>query len=203
MQSSDDVVANDNALASWRLVDIVTAAVIGVAFGAVFQVWNTLWAGILPAFGGFPPLEAVIYGVWLMPAVLAPLIIRKPGAALFAEALAAIVSALLGAQWGLLTIVYGVMQGGAAELVFAFGLYRLWGLVPAILAGGAAGAAAAILDLYAYYATWSATWQVTYVMIVMLSAAVVAGIGGWLLVRWIAQTGVLSAFPAGRSQRPI
>ena len=34
-------------------------------------------------------------------AVLVPLVIRRPGAALFGEPVAAAVSALFGAQWGL------------------------------------------------------------------------------------------------------
>jgi energy-coupling factor transport system substrate-specific component len=189
--------------AAWRLVDIVTGAAVGVIFGVIFQGWNFLWAGLQPAFASLPPMEGLIYGVWLLPAVLGGLIIRKPGAALYAEALAAIVSALLGAQWGLLTIVYGFMQGAAAELIFAFGLYRAWGIFPAVLAGAAAGAAAALLDLYAFYQGWSAVWQTTYVAIVMVSAAIVAGLGGWVLVRSLAQTGVLAAFPSGRAQRPI
>ena len=57
-----------------------------------------------------------------MPAVLAPLIIRKPGAALFAEMVAAGVSALLGSLWGVDTLLSGFVQGAAAELVFAFTL---------------------------------------------------------------------------------
>src|SRR5829696_7251109 len=84
----------------WRTVDIVVTAVIGVAFGIVFWAWGLLWTGLDAAFTAFPPGQAVMYGVWLLPAVLAPLIVRKPGAALFAETVAAIVSALLGAQWG-------------------------------------------------------------------------------------------------------
>src|ERR671926_26828 len=80
----------------WRTVDIVVTAVLGVAFGVVFWAWGLLWAGTGAAFAAFPPGQAFMYGVWLIPAVLAPLVVRKPGAGLFAELIAAIVSALLG-----------------------------------------------------------------------------------------------------------
>ena len=79
----------------WRTVDIVITAVLGVAFGVVFWAWNLLWAATGAAFAAFPPAQAFMYGVWLLPAVLAPLIVRKPGAALFAELMAAVISALL------------------------------------------------------------------------------------------------------------
>lgn len=187
----------------WRTVDIVLGASLAVAFGAVFQAWNLLWTAISPAFVGLPPLQGFMYGVWLLPAVLVPLVIRRPGAALLGEGVAAVASALFGAPWGLLTIVYGLMQGGAAELVFAIGLYRRWGLPISLLAGAAAGAAAVLLDLVVYYPSWAAGFQVLYAALVIPSAAIVAGLGGWLLVRGLSRTGVLSAFPAAREQREV
>lgn len=187
----------------WRTVDIVLGAALAVAFGAVFQAWNLLWTAVSPAFVGVPPLQGFMYGVWLLPAVLVPLVIRRPGAALLGEGVAAVASALFGAPWGLLTIVYGLMQGGAAELVFAMGLYRRWGLSIALLAGAAAGAAAVLLDLVVYYPSWAAGFQLLYAALVIPSAAIVAGLGGWLLVRALVRTGVLSAFPAAREQPEV
>ncbi len=187
----------------WRTVDIVLGAALAVAFGAVFQAWNLLWTAVSPAFVAVPPLQGFMYGVWLLPAVLVPLVIRRPGAALLGEGVAAVASALFGAPWGLLTIVYGLMQGGAAEIVFAMGLYRRWGLPIALLAGAAAGAAAVLLDLVNYYPSWAAGFQLLYAALVIPSAAIVAGLGGWLLVRALVRTGVLNAFPAAREQPEV
>ena len=186
--------------ASWRVVDIVVAAAVAVAFGAVFQAWNVLWE---TATFVAPPIRGAIYGVWMIPAVLVPLIVRRPGAALFGEAVAATASMLFGAQWGLLTVVYGLAQGAAAELAFAFGLYRRWTLPIAVGAGAAAGLAGALLDLAFFYADWSADWQLLYVALVAISAAAIAGLGSWLLLKALVRTGVLSDFEAGREQREI
>ena len=196
-------ISRDATMGRWRTVDIVLGAVLAVAFGAVFQAWNLLWAGLTPAFQALPPLQGVMYGVWMLPAVLVPLVIRRPGAALLGEGVAAVASALFGAPWGLLTIAYGLMQGGAAELVFGLALYRRWGLPTALLAGAAAGAAAVILDLLIYYPSWAVGFQALYAALVIPSAAIVAGLGGWLLVHALARTGVLSAFPAGREQPEV
>ena len=70
----------------WRIVDIVVAAVIAVAFGVVFQAWNVLWETTTFIT---PPLRGAVYGVWMLPAVLIPLIVRRTGAALFGETVAA------------------------------------------------------------------------------------------------------------------
>ena len=78
----------------WRTVDIVVAAVLGVAFGVVFWAWGLLWNG--PADAIPLPFRAVLYGMWLVPAVVGALIIRKPGAAFFTLTVAALVSVALG-----------------------------------------------------------------------------------------------------------
>lgn len=181
----------------WRVVDIVVAAVLAVAFGAVFQAWNVWWNATEFIF---PPVRGTVYGVWMIPAVLVPLIIRRPGAAIFGEAFAAFVSMIFGAPWGLLTLVYGLVQGGAAELTFAFGLYRSWGLPAAVIAGGAAGLGGALLDLAFYYPEWGVDWQILYSSVVIISSGLIAGLGSWLLTRAMVRTGVLAPFPSGQSQ---
>src|ERR671917_1036044 len=97
-----------DSVVRWRTVDIVVTAVLGVAFGVVFWAWGLLWAATGVAFAAFPPAQAFMYGVWLLPAVVAPLIVRKAGAGLFAELIAAVVSALLGSAWGAQVLLYGL-----------------------------------------------------------------------------------------------
>ncbi|MGY1822529.1 ECF transporter S component [Geodermatophilus sp. SYSU D00079] len=184
----------------WRTVDIVVTAVLGVAFGVVFWAWGLLWAGTGTAFAAFPPGQAFMYGVWLVPAVLAPLVVRKPGAGLFAELVAAVVSALLGSAWGTTTIVYGILQGLAGEAGFAAFRYRWFGWVPALLSAVLAGAMAAVLDLFYYYPDWTAGWKTTYVGLVVAGTAVVAGVGSVLLTRALAASGALSSFASGRTR---
>ncbi len=181
----------------WRTRDILVTAVIAVAFGVVFWAWNNVWTALTPLFTAAKPLEYVISGVWLLPGVIAPLIVRKPGAALFAELVAAIVSAFLGNIWGMDVILSGFVQGVGAELVFAFLLYRSFGLPVAILAGAAAGVGEALHDLPIYYASNDVAFQASVAILEIASGAVIAGVGGWLLVRALRAAGVLEAFPGG------
>ena len=189
--------------ASWRTVDIVVTATIAVAFGVVFWAWNQLWYAVTPAFVAFPPAQNILYGVWLVPAVLAGLVVRKPGAALFAELVAASVSAVLGSQWGLDTLFSGFLQGIAAEIVFAATRYRLWTLAIAIVAAAVTAIGAAIHDLPLYYPTLSTTDQALIVVFMIVSAVVIAGIGSWWLMNALVQTGVLAQFPSGAAQRRV
>jgi energy-coupling factor transport system permease protein len=176
---------------AWRTRDIVVAAVIGVVFGVVFAAWNGLYAGL-----GFltPPLSDVVYGMWLVPAVLAPLVIRKPGAALFAEMAAAGVSALLGSQWGPDTLLSGFVQGAAAELIFGFVGYRRWSVPVLAVAAVASAAAAWAHDWVIYYPDASLTLQAVRIVVMGASAIAFAAFGSLALERSLRRAGVLEGF---------
>jgi energy-coupling factor transport system substrate-specific component len=186
----------------WRVVDIVVAAVLGVVFGVVFWQWGVLTLPLFPLAGVNPPAY-LVSGVWLIPAVLAMLLIRKPGAALFSEAVAGAVSAFLGSIWGLDTVLSGVAQGAGAELVFALFAYRSFGLPVAALASIGAAVGEWVHDMWFYWAEVAFDVQLAYGFFMLISAVGFAGIGSWLLVRALARTGVLSAFPSGREQPEI
>jgi energy-coupling factor transport system substrate-specific component len=183
----------------WRTVDIVVAAVIAVAFGVIFYAWDQLWE--TTAFlTGFPPARAAIAGVWFLPAILGPLVIRKPGAGVFTETVAAAISALIGAQWGLVTVLYGLIQGVGGEAPFAATGYRSSRLLPALIGGALAGAGGGYLDLVLYYPTYPTSWRIAQIGISAASGLVIAGLGGWALTKALAQTGVLDRFPSGRKR---
>lgn len=187
----------------WRVVDIVIAAVVAVACAVVFVGWNFgshIFDGLQALL---PGIQSLGYGPWLLGGPLAALIIRKPGAALFGELVAAAVSMLLGAPWGLQTLESGLVQGLATEVVFAVFLYRAWSLPVAALAGGAAGLAAGVNDWFFYYAGADTTFLTIYIAGATLSGAVIAGIGSWALVKALARTGALRRFAAGREAERV
>lgn len=195
--------ATSSASAGWRMRDILVAAVLAVAFGAVFLAWNALNDLATPLFAGLPAAQAIFYGIWLLPGVLIGLIVRRPGAALFGGFVSAAVSVLLGSQYGADALLSGLVQGGGAELGFALFLYRAWNLPAAILAGAVAAVAATIHDVIAYYPGTGADFWAVYAGTAIVSATVIAAIGSWLLVRALAATGVLTGFAAGEQQRRI
>jgi energy-coupling factor transport system substrate-specific component len=188
---------------SWRTVDIVVTAAIAVAFGVVFWAWNALWAAASPAFVAVPPAQNILYGTWLAAAVVAGLVVQKPGAALFAEIVAASVSLILGSQWGLDAALSGLFQGAGAELAFALFRYRRWDLAAALLAAALSAVGAWLHDTPLYYAALPLVDQLLIGVFMLISALVIAGFGSWWLTRALVQTGVLAQFPSGRSQQRI
>jgi energy-coupling factor transport system substrate-specific component len=175
----------------WRTRDIVITAVIGVAFGVAFVVAGGIWASL--AFLG--PVQNLFYAVWLLPAIVAPLIIRKPGAALFAELVAAGLSAILGSTWGVDTLMSGLMQGVAAEAVFALTRYRSFAF-PVLAAAGLASAAAAFVhDAYFWYSGYATDVLAFTAVWMAASGLVLLPLMAIALVKALRSTGVLDGFP--------
>lgn len=188
----------------WRVVDIVVAAVLGVAVGLLFWFWNGVgygWFEVMDA--ATPGLGGFAVGIWLIGGVIGGLVIRKPGAALLVEVVAAAVSATIGNIWGPSTLLSGLVQGLGAELIFAVFLYRRFGIGVAALAGVGAGVAAWIFELF-FGSTpnilKTLEFNLIYLGTIIVSGVVLAGVMGWLLVRALAKTGALSRFAAGREQ---
>jgi energy-coupling factor transport system substrate-specific component len=189
----------------WRVVDIVVAAVLGVAIGLVFWAWNTVGYAWFTAMDGLTPgLGGLAVGIWLIGGVIGGLVIRKPGAALLVEVIAAIVSMLIGNVWGVSTVLSGLVQGLGAELIFALFLYRRFTLPVAMLAGAGAAAGAWVFELfYGSSPNILKTFEFNaiYLVSLIVSGALLAGVVGWLAVRALAATGALNRFAAGREAR--
>ena len=194
------VVASAKAKPSlrWRVVDIVVASVIGVASGLIFLAWNVAHEPLSGLVGFLPGLQALFGGGWLFAGVLTALVVRKPGAAIYGEMIAATVSALVGNQWGALTLVSGFVQGLGAELIFALFVYMNWRLSGAILAGMGAGLAMAITDLTLWYPGAAPLFATVYTISAIISGAILAGVLSWLAVRGLARAGALNRFASGR-----
>ena len=189
----------------WRVIDIVTAAVLGVACGLIFAVWNQVGGAgyeflkvIVPGLGG------LVTGIWLLGGTLGGYVIRKPGAALFVELMAATVSMALGSQWAVETIYSGLAQGLGAEIAFALFAYRRFNVWVATVAGALSFVGAWILEFFAFGNNEKDLFfNASYMFFGVLSGIVLAGILAWALTNALAKTGALDRFASGRGAREL
>ena len=183
----------------WRVVDVVTATAIAAASGVIFWMWDFLCTAPLTLFESITPgFEGLLNAFWLFAGPLAAIIIRKPGAALYAETIAAMLELLLGNQWGAGgSLVVGIMQGLGAELGFALFAYKTWNLMSTMLSGALSGVAC---GMYYWFTNpgWGALRASIYLATSIVSGALIAGIVSWVLCRALAKTGALDHFASGR-----
>ncbi|MDU6640468.1 MAG: ECF transporter S component, partial [Alloscardovia omnicolens] len=127
MNSSSTVSEKPNL--KWRVVDITVASVIAVASSLIYWLAALAYGPVSALDSFIPGLWGVINGFWLFAGPLALIIVRKPGAAIYAEVVAGVVEALLGNQWGgTATFLVALAQGVAAEIVFTAVLYKVWNI---------------------------------------------------------------------------
>ena len=190
---------------SWRVIDIVTAAVLGVACGLIFVAWNPVGGAAFDVLGKvLPGLGGLAAGIWLLGGTLGGYVIRKPGAALFVELVAATVSMALGSQWAIATLYSGFAQGIGAEIVFALVAYRRFNVWVAAAAGGLSFACEWFLELFTEgNLAKEVSFNVVYLVSGALSGIVLAGLLAWALTNALAKTGALDRFASGRGAREL
>lgn len=186
----------------WRVVDIVVASLIGVVSALIYWVaaaassvpWGALEAIV-------PGLAGLCNGVWLFAAPLAAVIVRKPGAALYAEIVAGVIEALIGNMWGGLdTFLIAFVQGLAAEIVFLLVAYRVFNLLTVTLSGAVSGVGCWFYSFITHLQgmTIDGPYGVVYLITSVISGALIAGVLMWWLYLAIAKTGALNKFASGR-----
>lgn len=174
---------------SLTLTDILITVVIALVFAVIYSLWDGIYT-ILQPFGLH--LNELVYGMWFIAAIVAYLIIRKPGVALIAEFAAASGETIVLLQFDVSLIMYGLIQGLVCELVFLFFRYKSTSLMAAVLAGIAAALSTLPLDWYYGYLGHLETWNLALMFSLrVLSGAIVAGWLGHLLYKALKETGVL------------
>jgi len=182
----------------WRTLDVILTANLALVFGLLFLGWGLVWEAARPLEALLPGLRDIAYGFWFLAAIVVPYIVRKPGAALAAESLAALAEFLAGGEWGLTLLISGLVQGGMAELVFAATGYRRWSLPVLALAGAAAGLGSLVVDYAFWYSTLAPGVLLIMLVVRLISGAVLSGWLGKVIVDGLSRAGALGSFAVAR-----
>jgi energy-coupling factor transport system substrate-specific component len=181
----------------WRTRDFIVAAALAVPLGLVWSfAYGIVW---VTARGILPQLGDVFDGFYIVAGVLVGYVIRRPGAALLGEMLAALIE-IPFTPFGAVVLWLGLVQGLGVEIVFLATRYRRFDL-PIMLLAGAMGALVAVLG-YSYPAqSWlnlTVDVQLTRLVLKLIGGAILAGLIGKLIGDALAATGVLNNFPIAR-----
>ena len=194
----DDGAVVDNPMA-WKTRDIIVAAALAVPLGLVWvYVWAVVWTAgraLLPEMG------FLLDGFYIAGGVLVGYVVRRPGAALLGEMIAALVELPL-TPFGVVVLWLGLVQGLGTEAVFAATRYRNWSL-PIVMLAGLGGALVGWFGYdYWMYGYWKLAVgvQLLRFAIKLVGGALLGGLFGKLIADALAATGVLNNFRIARSR---
>lgn len=185
----------------WALREIVTIAVLGVVFGFLYFALVQAWGALGLAMGPLGDLaQNVLIGGWMVVAPLALFIVRRPGAGIVAELIAALVEvAFLGSPVGPILLISGFVQGAGAELAFTLTRYRRYGWVTFVLSGLSAAIASFVFSAFRF-AWFGQDFFWLRLAFHLSSGLLLTGVLAFLLGHALLRTGVLDDLPAGRDR---
>ncbi|WP_273850109.1 ECF transporter S component [Guptibacillus spartinae] len=173
-----------------KLSDILITIVIALVFGIIYKLWGPVY-NIFKPFGLH--IGDVIYGMWFIAGTVAVLLLRKPGVALLAETAAASGEFLVGSEYGLSVLLYGVVQGLGTELMFALFGYKRYTAFVAALGGIAAAVGSIVMDAAYGYVMDLALWKLLLLIGArLIGGFLLAGLLAYFLVEALEKTGVTS-----------
>lgn len=186
----------------WKTRDIVLTAILAAVAGAIYLGWDLIFNFLPPGLN--PLVQAAFNGLWWIAGGLVPLIVRRPGAALLAEAIGGFVEFALGSPYGIQAFTIGIAQGIFIEVGFLLGRYQRYSL-GWVMAATALGGIGNYLYSYFYYGVdkYSPSLQGGYLVVTMASGAILAGVVSWIVGRGLLRTGVLHNFPIGQEARGL
>ena len=196
--AGDDAQVAEGPLA-WKTRDVVVAAALAVPLGLVWSlVWGQVW---IFARALAPELGFFVAGFYVAAGVIVGYVVRRPGAALLGEMIAALIEVPL-TPFGAAALIIGFLQGIGTEAVFAATRYRNWSMAVLMLAG-AVGAGAGFFG-YEYWVFGYGSFGIGVLLLRfgarLLGGAILGGLCSKLIADALARTGVLNNFPIARNR---
>ena len=189
----------ENKSTVMNIRDLLLVAVIGTVFGVVNAFYAAVDVAMIAALG--PLGSSITIGVFFIAPLLASLIVQKPGAALLAGVILGFGETLAGNPWGIVTLIYGSIEGIGVELGYLlFFRYKRYDLTTVAVA------AAVIVPIhfgYEYIQYGFSEYSVGYNLGTFGARVVSAVVGGWLayqIGKAVARTGVLTGFAFGKAE---
>ncbi|WP_180522237.1 ECF transporter S component [Staphylococcus haemolyticus] len=175
-----------------NLEDILVTVLISFIFGLIYKGVGLTVAALKPL--GLH-LDQIAYGLWFIAAVVAFLIIRKPGVALLAELAAGAGETILSGDINMSILLHSLAQGLACEIIFLIFKYKSTKLSVAMLAGATAGIFTIPVDWLFNYLAELQTWNIILLYTIrILSGTLLSGAFGYYIVKALEKTGVTNLY---------
>ena len=187
-------------LNSWKLKEVVLLSVFSVIFAVVYLLFvhvGNIWSGFIG-----PIAFEWMFGIWFIVSIICMYIIRKPGAAVLSETMAAVIEVMIGNAVGPRLILSGLIQGLGAEAAFAVTGYKRFNCWVLVLAGiGSAVFSFAYGFLVSGYAAFSPSYVALMLGLRVMSGALIAGFGGKWVSDGLLATGALRGYAISLDKR--
>ncbi|MDR3254150.1 MAG: ECF transporter S component [Synergistaceae bacterium] len=188
----------------WKLRDIIMVSLLSIIFAVIYlgAVYFASFLGsVLTPVGLAPFGNEIVFGVWFMASTLAAYVMQKPGVAVVAEVLAALIEVLMGSMYGPMVFVAGIIQGVGAEIPFALGRYKKFNLTTMCLAATGSCIASFLWGFVrSGFGLLSIRLLAVMFLIRLMSSVIFSGVLCKSIGDGLAGTGLLKSYALGKSR---
>ena len=175
-----------------KLKEIVVIAMISVVIGVAFLGLDAIYQPLTALAG--PVGGDILYGIYLLSALLPAFIVRKPGAALIGSLLTGIVNLLLGSPYGIHIIIAALLQGAGVELGLLVAKYKGYKLLNMGLGAVLAMLLVTARDYFIFGFAFYGSLVPVMLLVRVVSAIILGGLFTMGLGKALKATGVLNGF---------
>ncbi|MCS7060409.1 MAG: ECF transporter S component [Anaerolineae bacterium] len=197
LNSVDQPVLKQTTRPRWSTRELLTAAVLAMAFAALLVPFTYLYAAVL-SLGILA--RSALTGLFFMPAAFAAYTLRKPGAVIFVSLVSGL-AAIPFTPYGLLVLGIGALTGAIGEaacwLVTRYRHFSLWRVV---LMSFATGLVEFLLVLFSLRVSQIEPPMLVAAIVLSVIGFVVVGIVARFLADAVARTGALNNTALGRER---
>lgn len=175
-----------------KLKEIIVVAMLSALIGVVFTALDSLYKPLQTIAG---PLGGdIIYGVYLISALLSMYIVRKPGAGLLGSLFTGLMNLLMGSPYGIHIIVASLLQGVGVEAAMAFVRYDKFSFIQMSIASILAMILVTLRDYFVFGFGLTAN-LVPIMLVIRVISSMIFGAGlSIALGKGLKATGVLNGF---------
>lgn len=175
-----------------KLKEIVVMALLSALIGVVFTFLDSIYQPLTTIAG--PVGGDIIYGIYIISALISMYIIRKPGAGLIGSLFTGMVNLLMGSPYGIHIIVASLLQGVGVELGVAIFKYKKYSFIPMSIASILACLLVTLRDYFIFGFALYGKLMALMIMVRLLSAVILGAGFTIALLKGLKVTGVLNGF---------
>lgn len=180
------------------LKEVVVLALIAVVMGVVSLGIDFIYTPITTALG--PIGGAIIYGLYLVSALLPMYIVRKPFSGIVGSFFTGLVNLLLGSPYGINIIVAALLQGLGVELGVLTGKYEKFDLKRMGLGSVLAMILVTIRDYFVFGFGELGSMMPLIIVIRIFSSIILGASLSIVIGNALTKTGALSGFEISKQQ---
>jgi energy-coupling factor transport system substrate-specific component len=177
--------------------DTIFLIVISVVIGIIWMIYGIFFHAIHPALAALN-LTGLVRGIWSISGGFFGVVLRKKYSAFLGNLLPSIVE-MSFSTWGIYNLIYGVIEGVAAELLFILFGYNKASFRTMLIANLSSSTVSFIIDLFIFHLFRFSFSANLFRLVTDLTSTILFSIPVIITIKYLLKLGYLDQYAIGQA----